>query len=250
MKKIIPFCIVYLSCKDTPDSSTDRNQDPIPLLPSDQTDIDKNKKQEKTEVPIKKERIVKTKEELYKLNNGEFEKLFEERIKEDMQEYLEKYKEAKEEIKNKIKEELNFSIRYMEVKEARHFYSYSRVTTSPNKINYENKIEILTKNKNAISILLEMIYINQNFYTIRVIEKFEKEINNLSEKDSYKLDLIFDHNESNLVYHGLNCQDCNVMSIILRGKNKEKVEDYINKINKINNHETDENGKVIIPNLD
>ena len=95
-----------------------------------------------------------------------------------------------------------------------------------------------------------MIYINQNFYTIRVIEKFEKEINNLSEKDSYKLDLIFDHNESNLVYHGLNCQDCNVMSIILRGKNKEKVEDYIKKINRTNNHETDENGKVIIPNLD
>lgn len=56
-----------------------------------------------------------------------------------MQEYLEKYKEAKEEIKNKIKEELNFSIRYMEGKEARHFYSYSRVTKSPNKIEHKIK---------------------------------------------------------------------------------------------------------------
>lgn len=45
MKKIIPFCTIYLSCNDEPNFSKDRNQNPIPLASSDQPDIDENKKQ-------------------------------------------------------------------------------------------------------------------------------------------------------------------------------------------------------------
>jgi hypothetical protein len=131
---------------------------------------------------------------------------------------------------------------------ARHFYSSSRVTVSVNIIDYQSKIEILTKNENAISILLEMTFINQNFYTIKLIEKFKEKINKLSSEDSYKLDLIFDHGESNLVYHTNGCTECIIK--ILDGKNKEKVTDYIEKFNKNNYHESDTSGKPIFPNLD